>query len=486
MSKARSMGGIFLAALTASGCGLASATPPRDVRLPADPTRIVFVDPASVSGLEPRTLLGDDAATRRVHISYPELSDAAPLNEKLREDARGRLEEFRRSARGTSFPELNVDWHFVAAGDAIGVRLRAGRSHGTGWQHATTTLWYDPGTRRAMDSTGLLTGDPALREVAGLVKAGLRDRGAEVDREQAVPRRDRFDSMAFNADGDLVVEFDDCELGPCSLGRLAVAVPAGRVRPLLSDTGRRAQQAARLAGQQVAVKRPKAPSSPAPAAVSSRAGTVDCTKTKCVALTFESGPGPETGRVLDTLRAAGARATFFTVGCNAAGEPELLRRMSAEGHLVGNHSYKHRDLARLSTSGIADSLARTEAVVTAAIGRRPTLVSAPYGSVSTELRNVAREQGLAVVDAGVDTADWRDRDSEEIADRVVARAHPGAIVRLHDTQRTTVAAVPDILERLTGKGYTFVTVPELYGTAGMQAGQLYTSGIAPVHKEPLR
>ena len=325
------MGGIFLLALAASGCGLASATPPRDSWLPADPTRIDFVDPSGVAGLASRTLSGDDAVTRRVRIGYPELSGAAPLNEKLREDARRRLREFREGARGLPDPELNVDWQLVATGDAIGVRLRAGRSRGAGWDHATTTLWYDPATRRAVDSAGLLKDGPALDEVARLVKDGLRDRGPEVDRDQLTPRRDRFDSMAFNADGDLVVEFDDCEIGPCSLGRLAVAVPADRAWPLLSDTGRRAQRATRLAGQRVAVKRPEAAAprtSPVPAAASNHAGTVDCTEAKCVALTFEDGPGPETGRLLDVLREADARATFFTVGGSAAGEPGLLRRMS--------------------------------------------------------------------------------------------------------------------------------------------------------------
>lgn len=485
MAKSRSLGGIVLLALAASGCGLASATPQQqDTRVPADPTRIEFVDPAAVAGLAPRTVSGDDPVTRRVRISYPELDDAAPLNEKLRADARRRLREFRETARGVSRPELNVDWRLAAVGDAIGVRLRAGRSHGTGWDHATTTFWYDTNTRRAMDSTGLLNGSPALHEVARLVKAGLGDRGPEVDHGQVTPSRDRFDSMAFNAEGDLVVEFDDCELGPCSLGRLAVAVPADQAWPLLSDTGRRAQRAARLAGQQVA-EPPAAAPSPTPAAASNRAGTVDCTEAKCIALTFEDGPGPETGRLLDTLREAGARATFFAVGSNAAREPGLLRRMSAEGHLVGNHSYAHRDLARLPSSKIADSLARTEDVVTATIGRRPTLVRAPYGSVSTELRDVAREQGLTLVGADLETFDWRDRDSAEIADRVVERAHRGAIVRLHDTRDTTVTAIPDILERLAGKGYTFVTVPELYGTAGMQAGRLYESGISPGRKQPL-
>lgn len=485
MFKVRSLGGIALLALATSGCGLAAAAPQQDTRLPADPTRIEFVDPANISGLAPRTLSGDDDLTRRVRINYPELGGATALNKKLREDAERRLRAFRENARGVPGAELNVDWELVAAGDVVGVRLRAGRSLTAGRDHATTTFWYDTSTRRALDSIDLLNGDGTLDEVARLVRAGLENRGPVVDREQVMPGRARFDSMAFNASGDLVVEFDDCEIAPCSLGRLAVAIPADQASPLLSETGRRAQRDVRRHGQRVAVKRPETAPSPAPAAISNRAGTVDCAKTKCVALTFEDGPGPETGKLLDALREADARATFFVMGSSAVGEPELLRRMAAEGHLIGNHSYQHRDLARLPSSKIAHAFTRTEEVVVAATGARPTLARAPYGSVSTEVRNVARAQGLALVDSDVDPADWRDRDSAAIADRVVERAHPGAIVRLHDTQRATVAAVPDILERLAGKGYTFVTVPELYGSGGMKAGDLYKSGSAPARKQPL-
>src|SRR5690606_37552899 len=143
MPRTRSAGGIVLLALAASGCGLASATPQEGDRLPADPTRIEFADPAALSGLKPRVLSGDDAVTRRVRITYPELPGAAPLNEKLREDARRRLREFRERTRGLAGSELIVDWRLTSAGETFGVRLRAGRSFGTGWDHATTTYWYD-------------------------------------------------------------------------------------------------------------------------------------------------------------------------------------------------------------------------------------------------------------------------------------------------------------------------------------------------------
>ncbi|MEU6723148.1 polysaccharide deacetylase family protein [Nonomuraea wenchangensis] len=539
--------GIALLALSTGGCGLASAAgPEQNTLVPAEPTMIDFVDPATVSGLSTETVTEGHAAhgSRYVHITYPSLAGAPALTTALREQAQRRLRDFR-TRTGDEIsdprPELNVEWQLAAASpDAVGVRLRTGEFTGARWENSTRTLWYDPRSGRTTGSTGLLAGDDAGRRLATLVKEQLKDRGAEVEQEAVTADGDQFDSMAFNRAGDLVVEFDDCQLTPCRLGRLAVAVPAGRVAPLLSELGRRAQQATldgtarsgRATGtaprsadtpgdRQGAPEndtpsdtpggtqndtpdgtpgapddtpngpRTDTPGGPfaapprSPAATSSHAGTVDCAATKCVALTFDDGPGPHTAELLDILKRENARATFFVVGANAAAQPDLLRRMSDEGHLVGNHSWSHTDLSKPGTAKIADSLERTRDAVAATIGQAPTLVRPPYGAVSGRLRNVAREQGFPLVTWNVDAFDQQGGATKDIVDRSVRGAHPGAIILLHDIHRESVAAVPDILKRLRGKGYTFVTVPELYGPAGMQAGRLYRSGSEPSRKQPL-
>ncbi|MEU8244818.1 polysaccharide deacetylase family protein [Nonomuraea sp. NPDC048916] len=480
-------------AVSAAGCGLASASPERDVLVPAEPTMIDFVDPAEVAGLTTGTLA--ENGDRHVYISYPQLKDTPRLNEALREEAARLLRTFRAATgpsagatSGSSSPprsarhELNVDWQLTAASSqVVGVRLRTGRHLGADWTNSTRTLWYDRESRTAVGSTGLLSGEAALGELTGLVKDELKDRGPTVDWSRLSVKGDAFDSMAFNRAGELVVEFDDCQLGPCSLGRLAVAVPAKKAEPLLSETGRRARDSARERGRRPvepaeAVPPRRTEPAPAPDAASSMAGTVDCAKVKCVALTFADGPGPDTAKALDALREAGARATFFTVGSNAAADPGLLRRMRDEGHLVGNHGWSHRDLSKLPTSKISDSLARTADVLTTAIGQTPKLVRAPYGAVNADVLDVAREMGLALVGSDVDLLDRPGDSPEAIATRAVKGARNGAIILLRDTHRPTVEAIPDMLKRLRGKGYVFVTVPELYGPAGMVAGHLYPSG----------
>ncbi|MEV4579483.1 polysaccharide deacetylase family protein [Nonomuraea jabiensis] len=501
MHKLRFFSGIALLALSATACGLAAASPGRDVVVPAEPTMIDFVDPAAVAGLSTRTLTdGHYDGSRYVHISYPEFQNAPALNRALRAEAERKWRDFGGRTKGRaaySRPELNVDWQLAAASpQAIAVRLRTGEFQGAGWAYSTRTYWFDPRGGKVAESAGLLDGEHALRQLAQLVQERLKGRGSQVEREEVAAGGDRFDSMAFNRDGDLVVEFDDCQIGPCSLGRLAVAIPAERVRPLLSEFGRRAQDSVREAArqaqdsvgeaaEQAPIRRPGAAPTEKPQAVSNQAGTVDCAKAKCVALTFDDGPGPYTAKLLDILRKERARATFFVVGSNAAAQPSLLKRMSAEGHLVGNHTWDHKDLSKQATSRITDSLARTEEAVSAAIGQRPALARAPYGTASQAVRDVAAELGLALVGWDVDADDLFADKAGDITDLAVRKAHPGAIILMHDIHRETVDAVPDILKRLRGKGYSFVTVPELYGSAGMQAGHLYRSGSELPGKRPL-
>ncbi|MBF8192265.1 polysaccharide deacetylase family protein [Nonomuraea sp. K274] len=489
MRKTRFFTGIALLVLSTGGCGLAATSPGRDVMVPAEPTMIDFVDPATVVGLTTRTLTeGDSPGSRYVHINYPELMGARALNRALYADAERRLRDFRKvtGTTGDPRPELNVDWQLAAVTpQTVGVRLRTGEYLGASWGNSTRTYWFDQRNDKAVGSTGLLAGQGALERLATLVKEQFKGRGSQVDLNAVTGFGGRFDSMAFNRVGDLVVEFDDCQIGPCSLGRLAVAVPAAQVAPLLSGLGRRAQESVRAEAADAPHVAPRTMPPTSPDVVSTRAGKVDCARAKCVALTFDDGPGPDTGRLLDTLQRFGARATFFAVGSNAAAQPGFLNRMNAEGHLVGNHSWMHRDMSKQSSSKIADSLARTAAAVEAANGQPPTLMRPPYGAVSQDLANVARNMGLPLVGWDVDTQDEHGGDAADITDRVVRETHPTAIVLMHDINPNTVDAVPDILKRLRGKGYSFVTVPELYGSAGMQAGRLYGSGNELQGKQPL-
>lgn len=201
--------------------------------------------------------------------------------------------------------------------------------------------------------------------------------------------------------------------------------------------------------------------------------TLPCARVKCVALTFDDGPFDHTGAVLDMLAAYNARATFFVVGQMVTERTApLLRRMVSEGHELGNHSYDHPALPGLSPDGVRRQLSRTQDAVRAATGVTMRLFRPPYGATDGKVAGETRREGLAQILWDVDTMDWRDRNSPLVARRA-AGAPAGSVVLLHDIHKTTADAVPALLRDLRAKGYTFVTVSELYGTRPLLPGGRY-------------
>ncbi len=188
-----------------------------------------------------------------------------------------------------------------------------------------------------------------------------------------------------------------------------------------------------------------------------------------VALTFDDGPHfALTPRLLDTLKAKGIHATFFLIGQNAKEYPAIVKRIVAEGHEVGNHSWSHPNLAKMSDEAVKSELNRTSDAIEAAIGKRPTLMRPPYGSFTkAQGKWFHDELGFTVILWDVDPDDWRDPGPQVVEDRVLngwkdsTGVRPGSIVLSHDIHKGTVEAEPEIIDKLAEKGYKFVTGSEL-------------------------
>jgi len=195
-----------------------------------------------------------------------------------------------------------------------------------------------------------------------------------------------------------------------------------------------------------------------------------------VALTFDDGPNPPyTDRILDTLRAHDAKATFFVAGEQAEAHADTARRVVEAGMEVGSHSYTHsHDLPEMSEESFARDLARAEQALSAVSAARPRLYRAPYGDTSEAMLRALRDRSYLSVGWDVDSMDWSDAIADDIVRNVIDGAHPGAIVLMHDgglgggnTDRSaTAAALPRILEELRRDGYEPVTVGELLGAHG--------------------
>jgi poly-beta-1,6 N-acetyl-D-glucosamine synthase len=206
-----------------------------------------------------------------------------------------------------------------------------------------------------------------------------------------------------------------------------------------------------------------------------------------VALTFDDGPSDAwTPRVLDRLQALGVRATFFVVGDNACKRPDLLRRMLAEGHEVGNHTFTHANLAETTDGRAGLELDVTRRSLEAILGRSTRLFRPPYdagadpeGAADARPLAIAARRGYLAVGNDVDPHDWdlfapgdggarRRRTAREIADAVLAdvRAGTGSFVLLHDAggdRAETLAALDLIVSPLRAEGFRFVTTSEMLG-----------------------
>jgi peptidoglycan/xylan/chitin deacetylase (PgdA/CDA1 family) len=182
-----------------------------------------------------------------------------------------------------------------------------------------------------------------------------------------------------------------------------------------------------------------------------------------IAMTFDDGPNPRnTPRLLDMLRQRNIKATFYVIGKNVAMYPQVVRRTVAEGHEIGNHTWDHRLLTKMSNAQVLSELTRTRDAVAKAAGVVPRTLRPPYGALSQRQRQFVHEQlGYPTVLWSVDPLDWKRPGPSVVADRIVSRANNGAIILSHDLHSQTVDAMPQTLDRLLRKGFKFVTVSQM-------------------------
>jgi peptidoglycan-N-acetylglucosamine deacetylase len=161
------------------------------------------------------------------------------------------------------------------------------------------------------------------------------------------------------------------------------------------------------------------------------------------------------------------------VGRNAIAYPQLLRRMDAEHHEIGNHTYDHADLTKLPATGIRSEVQRTQQAVHQATGRWPTMLRPPYGATNPRVNHTV---GLPEILWNGDTLDWLHRNAGRVRRAVLKLAKRNAVILVHDIRRTTVAAMPATLNGLIRRGYTMVTVSELFQSRRLVPGHAYGWG----------
>ncbi|WP_026119111.1 polysaccharide deacetylase family protein [Nocardiopsis ganjiahuensis] len=485
--------------------------------------------------LSPDTL--ENLATQTVSVQvdhstvsyrYPVLGESHPLTIEARTTMAERQTAFLEDLPDHGDPALEQDVELLAVSEhVLGIRITADSSGTRGEHSASSTLWYDTAGGEVLPWTALFEDEASVEaahlEVAKVLQEGyqlsneqlpglvgeVHARAAEEedsvsagasppaeepseaageaaespegnaaetgdadlrDPEQAWEAAERWAAspladLAFSTAGGLAVRMDPADVP--SAGRVSevlLPVEPEETEPVLSELGYHARSAA-VAGH----------TDPEDLAfdgtLTAKGSTLDCQRLKCVALTFDDGPGEHTEELLDTLGEYDAKATFYILGSLVSEFPEVVERTHAEGHEMGNHTWKHDDLTTLSADGVTKDLERTDKAIAEVTGQAPPTLRPPYGALNGDVRK-ATPHPIILWD--VDTMDWQSRDTAAVAGHALDETVPGSVVLFHDIHKSSVDAIPAVLEGLHAQGYHFVTVSDLFGLDGMTAGEVHT------------
>ena len=276
----------------------------------------------------------------------------------------------------------------------------------------------------------------------------------EIDLNEIINKEALSNFIITNDGNSLAWPLGQASLLPSSYGELTITVPISSVSKYLQNPT--ARKFANI---------PKPAEKPAPVAPTPTVAN------KTIALTFDDGPGPYTEKLLDILDKYDAKATFFLIGSKVSARANTLRRMQSRGHQLGNHSWSHPELNKVSAEQLASEIDQTNNAIKQAVGAKPNIIRPPYGAFNRAVLEQFRQRGMSAVVWSVDTRDWADRNSEIVCSRAVAGARNGAVILMHDIHPTSVNAVPCILDSLKQQGYSFVTVQNLIGD--MTPGAVY-------------
>ncbi|CAB0786680.1 polysaccharide deacetylase family protein [Corynebacterium diphtheriae] len=388
-----------------------------------------------------------------IHVQWPVLEGHEKLSEEIAVWAEGEAREFMSvyGPREVNPSELNGSGEQVRDGDVVAMRLTLEEFGGANAVSVSRTF-FSSGDR-VWQGPDVIAQDRRV-DAARAVLHQLGDRvasGVSADEVAGIPHL--FGDVLV--EGDVVhVRLPQASVLASSEGIVEVDIPSAG---LLSEDGRRLLPASQV----------PAPVGPLPQVQPGAVSPVDCAVAKCVALTFDDGPGPYTSQILDTLDSRGVKATFFEIATAIPRFPEIVRRQVASGMEVGSHTVTHRQLPLLplaeqqqEADGASDRLVEAGAP-------RPVMMRPPYGAWNQDTKRL----GYSLILWNVDSEDWKNRDAQVTTNNIMAQVRSGSIVLMHDIHPSTAAALPGIIDRLQEQGYTLVTVSQLLGQ--LTPGEVY-------------
>jgi polysaccharide deacetylase family sporulation protein PdaB len=181
-----------------------------------------------------------------------------------------------------------------------------------------------------------------------------------------------------------------------------------------------------------------------------------------VAFSFDASWGAAyTPTILEILRENNIKTTFFLTGFWVEKYPDMVEKISQEGHEIGNHTYSHPHLNSLSEEQIRVELEKVGTMILELTAKQPQLFRPPFGEYSNKVITAAEKCGYITIQWSIDSLDWKELGKEPMVKRVTESLHPGAIILFHNNGKYTAEALPEIIAFVKEKGYEVVPVSEL-------------------------
>jgi peptidoglycan/xylan/chitin deacetylase (PgdA/CDA1 family) len=182
-----------------------------------------------------------------------------------------------------------------------------------------------------------------------------------------------------------------------------------------------------------------------------------------LALTFDDGPSDVTEEILNLLAPTPHKATFFLIGKRAEERPDVVKKILAQGHAIGNHTYTHSPrLGFLSAGKVEDEIRRCDSVLYSISGKTPRFYRPPFGVTNPSIAKALKRTGHRVMGWSIRSLDTQIQDPEKIFSRIAPRLGPGEVVLLHDTTARCVLVLQRLLPELEKRNLRSITLEELH------------------------
>ena len=352
----------------------------------------------------------------------------------------------------------------LARGSFFAERLRVLVATSDGVSSDTsTTLYTNVATGEVATEAQLFT-DPASLWPA-YIDTLRRDAGSLSLKPVADPTPAQVDMLreallaAHLRDGEVVIPVPDDLTAPELDGLAAWRERSLEDPPSVALSAARAADALTPFAQALLAAEGAFAGTPSPGAGFER---TPCDLVPCMALTLDDGPSRLTPQFLDVLRDEQSAATFFMLGRNAQSYPDTVRRVAAEGHQIGNHTWDHSSLTTLTAEQIQDQLGRTAALLRELSGQPVATFRPPGGFVDAAVVAVAGEPAILW---SVDTRDWAGPADDDLARYAIDTPEVSSIMLMHDIQAVSSRVFPRVVAGLRDRGFSLVTIDALFGGA---------------------